>query len=127
MPADNHSPAKRRHQGVDAVPTTLDTDDGYVTVINTYTVAPERAEELLDLLVTATNDTLRHVPGFVSANFHLNGDQSQVVNYAQWRSLEELAAAREDPEVVARIGEAGKLAGSFTPVLYVLRATVAAP
>jgi hypothetical protein len=47
--------------------TVLDPAVGYLTVINTYAVAPERAEALLNLLVRATTETLRQVPGFVSA------------------------------------------------------------
>ena len=73
--------------------TTLDPSAGYITIINTYVVAPERAEALLNLLVRATAETIRHVPGFVSANFHINLDRTQVVNYAQWRSREAIAAA----------------------------------
>lgn len=55
--------------------TTLDPTAGYVTIINTYAVAPERAEALLELLVLATQETLRYVPGFISANFHMNLDE----------------------------------------------------
>lgn len=107
--------------------TTLDPDAGYLTIINTYQVAPERAEALLEKLVQATVETLRYVPGFISANFHLNAERTQLVNYAQWRSREALAAAGTDPEVVARIREAGQIADSFAPVQYELRRTVAAP
>ena len=66
--------------------TMLDPSAGYITIINTYTVAPERAEALLDFLVRATNETIRYVPGFGSANLHVNFDRTQVVNYAQWLS-----------------------------------------
>ena len=106
-------------------PTTLDPDAGYATIINTYTVAPDRAEALLDLLVRATTDTLRHVPGFVSANFHLNGDRTQLVNYAQWRNGDAIAAARDDSAVAELIREAGQIADSFVPVVYELRTSIA--
>ena len=106
--------------------TTLDPGAGYITIINTYSVAPERAEALLDLLVRATAETIRYVPGFVSANFHINLDRTQVVNYAQWRSREAIAAAGADPRVVARIREAAQLVESFTPILYEFRQSVAA-
>lgn len=107
--------------------TTLDPAAGYITIINTYLVAPEDAEALLDLLVRATEETLRYVPGFVSANFHLNPDRTQVVNYAQWRSREAIAAAGTNPKVAERIREAAQLVESFTPVQYELRCSVAAP
>jgi len=106
--------------------TTLDPGAGHITIINTYAVAPERAEALLDRLVRATAETIRHVPGFVSANFHINLDRTQVVNYAQWRNREAIAAAGADPKVVARIREAAQLVESFTPVLYEFRQSVAA-
>ena len=99
----------------------------YVIIINTYAVAPERAEALLDLLVRSTADTIRYVPGFVSASFHMNLDRTQVVNYAQWWSREAIAAAGTDPKVAARIREAAQLADSFAPLLYELRHSVAAP
>jgi hypothetical protein len=67
--------------------TTLDPAAGYITIINTYTAAPEPAEALLDLLIRAA-ETVRYVPGFVSANFHINLDRTRVVNYAQWQSRE---------------------------------------
>lgn len=62
---------------------------------------------------------------FVPANFHLNAERTQLVNYAQWRNKEAIAAARDNPTVAALIGEAGKVAESFTPVLYELRQSVA--
>jgi len=36
---------------------------------------------------------------------HVNFDHTQVDNYAQWKSREANAAARENPKVVALIGE----------------------
>jgi quinol monooxygenase YgiN len=105
--------------------TTLDPAAGYLTIINTYAVAPERAEALLDYLVRATIETLRYVPGFISANFHVNPERTQVVNYAQWRNREAFIAAGNNPEVVARIRAAGQLADSFTPVHYELCQSVA--
>ena len=106
--------------------TTLDPSAGYLTVINTYAVAPERAEALLELLIRATEETLKYVPGFVSANFHMNLDRTQVVNYAQWRSGDALQAAAADPKVGARIREAAQIADSFTPLRYELRRSIPA-
>jgi quinol monooxygenase YgiN len=97
---------------------------GYVTIINTYAVAPERAEALLDFLVRATNENIRYLPGFVSAKLHVSFDRTQVVNYAQWRSREAIAAARENPTVVALMREQLQIADSFTPIQYELRQSV---
>jgi quinol monooxygenase YgiN len=107
--------------------TSLDPGAHYVTIINTYAVAPERAQALLDLLVRCTEATLRHIPGFVSASLHVSLDRTLVVNYAQWTSREAIAAARNNPSVAARISEAAEIADSFTPIPYELRCCIAAP
>jgi quinol monooxygenase YgiN len=113
---------------VDADPpggtTVLDPEAGHVTIINTYLVEPERADELITFLVEATRSTLRHVPGFLSANFHVALDSTQVVNYAQWKSREAIAAARDNPQVVALMQKQLQIAKSFAPVLYTLRACI---
>jgi quinol monooxygenase YgiN len=74
--------------------TVLDPEARHVTIINTYVVEPERADELIEFLVEATRSTIRHVPGFLSANLHVAIDRIHVVNYAQWQSREAIAAAR---------------------------------
>jgi len=126
MTNDPTSPALHDASEIGARLTTLDPAAGYVTIINTYAVAPERAEELLDFLIRSTAETLRHVPGFVFANFHVNLDRTEVVNYAQWRNREAILAARDNPEVAARISEGSKIADSFKPVQYELRRSVGA-
>ena len=110
----------------DARLTTLDPAAGYVTTMNTYTVPPERAEEVLDYLVRSATKTVRYVPGFVSMNFHVSLDRTQVVNYAQWKSPEAIAAARENPKIVPLMSETARIAGSYKPIPYELRQSVAA-
>ena len=126
MTTDSDSLAEDDALEADTRLTTLDPDSGCVTIINTYSVAPERAEALLDLLVRSTFETLRYVPGFISANLHVSLDRTQVVNYAQWQSREAIAAAGADPKVAERIREAAQLVESFKPILYELRRSVAA-
>ena len=123
---NNTSSAAHAAPATEAGLTTLDPSAGYITIINTYAVAPERAEALLEFLVSATNETIRHVPGFVSANLHVNFERTQVVNYAQWKSREAIAAAREEPKVVALMREQLQIADSFTPIQYELRQSMAA-
>lgn len=106
--------------------TTLDPSAGYTTIINTYTIDPEHAEALVDQLVRLKVETISSVPGFVSANFHVSLDRTEVVNYAQWKSREAITAAEADPKVAACIREAAQLLKSFSPVLYDLRQSVAA-
>ena len=106
--------------------TTLDPSAGYITTMNTYTVARERVEEVLEYLVRSANETVRYVPGFVSMNFHVSLDRTQIVNYGQWKSREAMAAARENPKIVTLMSETAKIAGSSKPVPYELRQSVAA-
>ncbi len=126
MTANPIPPAAHSAPETDAPLTTLDPRAGYVTIINTYTVAPERAEELLEMLVRSTVETLRYVPGFVSANFHMNFDRTQVVNYSQWRNRDAIKAAGADPKVQSLIREAAEIATGSTPTHYELRSSVAA-
>jgi quinol monooxygenase YgiN len=105
--------------------TTLDRGAGYITTMNTYTVAPERVEEVLEYLVRSAIQTVRYVPGFVSMNFHVSLDRTQIVNYGQWKSREAMAAARENPQIVALMSETAKIAGSSKPIPYELRQSVA--
>lgn len=106
--------------------TTLDPGASHVTTINTYTVAPERAEEVLSYLVKSAVETVRHVSGFVSFNFHLSLDGTRIINYGQWESREAVMAARENPEIVALMAETVKIAGNSNSMPYVLRKSVPA-
>ena len=110
----------------DARLTTLDPGAGYFTTMNTYTVSPERAEEVLDYLVRSAAETVRYVPGFVSMNFHVSLDRTQIVNYGQWKSREAMAAARENPKIVALMSETARIAGGSKPIPYELRQSVPA-
>ena len=98
-----------------------DVDDrpaGHVTtLVNHFTVAPERCDELVALLERATEDVMRHLRGFVSANLHVSLDGTRVVNDAQWESEEAYAAMLTDPVRREHMGRALELA-SCEPHLY---------
>jgi len=88
------------------------------TLINIFTVAPERADELVKLLDEATDKVMKHQPGFVSANIHRSLGGQHVANYAQWRSKEDFDAMQGNPECKKHMMAAGKLAEKFEPELY---------
>ncbi len=60
--------------------TTIAKDNRIVTLINVFTVEPTRQKQLVDLLIRATEATMRNLPGFVSANIHKSVDGTRVVN-----------------------------------------------
>jgi quinol monooxygenase YgiN len=102
---------------------TLDPAAGYLLLINTFTVEPSRAEELLGVLSRATEEGMRRRPGFVSANLHVSLDKRHVANYAQWRSQEDLDAMMADAAAQVHMREAAAIAVSFDPIRYDLRET----
>lgn len=72
-------------------------ENDVVTLINVFTVNPENQQKLVDMLVEATQKTMSHVPGFVSASIHKSADGTRVANYAQWRRAEDCQAMLKDP------------------------------
>lgn len=90
----------------------------YATLINVFTVEPDTAAELASLLTSATEEVMRHQPGFLSANIHLSSDGTRVVNYAQWQSAEHYQAMLSDDTAREHMASAAALAISFDPHLY---------
>jgi quinol monooxygenase YgiN len=98
--------------------TTIRAGAPLVTLINVFTVKPERQRELVELLVEATEAVMRHQPGFISANIHRSFDGQRVTNYAQWRSREDFEAMLRNPAAQAHMRQAADVADSFEPHLY---------
>ena len=96
----------------------INTRNDVVTLINVFTVEPARQQDLVDLLTHATDETIRHMPGFVSAAIHKSLDGERVTNYAQWRSREDVEAMLRNPASSPHLKEAAALAKSFEPHLY---------
>ncbi len=89
-----------------------------LVLINTFTVTPDRADELVALLAEATNLVMRHRPGFIAIKLHVSLDRTRVVNYAQWRSKADFDAMLADPKAREHMGKAAELAEGFEPILY---------
>jgi heme-degrading monooxygenase HmoA len=96
--------------------TTIRTDDGLVTLINVFTVHPDDQQHLIDRWQKATDEVIRHVPGFISANIHRSLDGTKVVNYAQWESQEAFQAMLRDPQATPLLRELSEIAAP-APVL----------
>ena len=88
------------------------------TLINVFTVAPEQQQELVDTLVAATEQVIRALPGFVSANIHKSIDGVRVTNYAQWESPAALEAMLKNPEASKHLNKCRELAEHIDFHLY---------
>ena len=97
---------------------TITAHTDYATLVNVFTVEPERARQLADLLTEATDEVMQHVDGFISANIHLSTDGTRVVNYAQWRSAEAMQAMQQDPTARQHMAQCAEVADGFEPHLY---------
>ena len=89
-----------------------------VTLINVFTVAPEKADELVKLLDEATDKVMKRQPGFVSANIHRSLSGKHVTNYAQWRSKQDFEAMQRNPECKEHMMASARLSEKFEPELF---------
>ena len=95
----------------------ISTKSSVVTLINVFTVDPTNQHRLVELLTRATEVSVRHAPGFVSASLHRSLDGTKVTMYAQWRSVEDYQAMRQDGAPLPFLQEALALA-TFEPGMY---------
>jgi quinol monooxygenase YgiN len=96
------------------------------TLVNTLTAKPENGKALLEYLREITEKEVKFCPGFISANFHLNEDNTRIVNYTQWRRIEDLyAMLARFPEHVERCRELADHI-EISPVLQVVYCAQAA-
>ena len=87
-----------------------------LTLINVFTVKREDQDKLVRLLADATEQTMKRLPGFVSASIHKSLDGTKVVNYAQWRSKADFEAMQKNPEAGPHMKAAAAIA-TFEPIL----------
>lgn len=88
-----------------------------VTLINIFEVEASKQQELVGILNEGTEKVMRHRPGFVSVNILTSVDGTRVVNYAQWRTQDDVKATMADPEVQAYAKRAAEIANA-TPGVY---------
>jgi quinol monooxygenase YgiN len=87
-----------------------------LTLVNVFTVKPEDQEKLVQLLVDATEQTMKLLPGFISASIHKSRDGTKVINYAQWSSQKDFEAMLQNPQAKPHMAAAAALA-TFEPIL----------
>jgi quinol monooxygenase YgiN len=88
-----------------------------LTLINVFTVSPERQEELIALLKGVTERNVRHRKGFISASLPRGIDGGKVTMYAQWASIDDYDAMRKDPGSSPALEKALEFA-RFDPGMY---------
>jgi quinol monooxygenase YgiN len=64
-------------------------EDNLVTLINVFETKPEQQQTLLDQLHRFA-ESVKEEPGMIGAALHRSTDGTRVINYAQWRSGEDL-------------------------------------
>ena len=97
--------------------TAISKEKKFITLINVFTVDPSKQQQLVDLLTQATESSVRHVPGFISASLHRSLDGAKVAMYAQWRSVEAYQAMRKNAAALPYMEQALALA-KFEPGMY---------
>jgi quinol monooxygenase YgiN len=90
---------------------------GLLTLINVFTVTPEKQEELIALLMEVTERNVRHRKGFISASLHRGIDGRKVTMYAQWASIDDYEAMRKDSGSSPALEKALEFA-KFDPGMY---------
>lgn len=97
---------------------TIDPQSPCLTLINVYKVEPGKQADLAKALSEATENTIRHQPGFISVCIHSSLDGQKVVNYAQWASKEHFEGFMKKPETQQQLKAFAGLALSVEPSLY---------
>jgi quinol monooxygenase YgiN len=95
----------------------ISADPGVLTLINVFTVAPQDQQRLVALLARATDESVRHQPGFVASALHRSLDGTKVTMYAQWRSRDDYERMRANPVASPFLDEALAIA-TFAPGMY---------
>jgi|SRR5450432_1963007 hypothetical protein len=96
---------------------TVSTENKYLTLINVFTVDPVNQQKLVDLLSIATESTVSLLKGFISSALHRSLDGKKVTMYAQWESLEDYQAMRNNSTASPYLEQALEIA-SFDSGMY---------
>jgi hypothetical protein len=104
--------------------TIISRDNDVYTLINVFTVAPDKQQQLVDTLIETTERVIKRIPGFVSASFHKSLDGTRVVNYAQWKNREAFERVMQNAEARKRMVLAQQI-GQADGRFYTVSAVVA--
>jgi hypothetical protein len=97
--------------------TFISKQQNYLTFINIFTVDSVNQLQLVELLTLATKNSVSSVQGFISSSLHRSLDGTRVTMYAQWRSIEDYQAMRNNPVASPYLDQALSIA-QFEPGMY---------
>ena len=98
--------------------TVIDDQASVYTLLNTFTVSPERQSAVVESLRAFTEGFARNQPGFVGASVHASLDGHHVVNYVQWQRKADLTAMLATPVAKAHMAELATLVRTINPLAY---------
>ena len=97
--------------------TKISPENQFLTLINVFTVEPANQQQLVDLLIAATEESVTKITGFISSSLHKSLDGTKVTMYAQWRSAADYQNMRNNPTASPYLEQALKIA-TFEPGMY---------
>jgi hypothetical protein len=97
--------------------TTISLDNNFLTLINVFTVDPLHQQQLIDILIVATENSIQKIEGFVSSSLHRSIDGAKVTMYAQWQSIEYYQKMRNNPDALYYLQQALAIA-RFDSAMY---------
>jgi quinol monooxygenase YgiN len=97
--------------------TIISKDERILTLINVFTVDPANQQQLVELLIAATEISVRKMPGFISSSLHRSIDGTKVTMYAQWRSLDDYQKMRNNNDAAPYLEKALSIS-KFDPGMY---------
>ncbi|MGI9405872.1 MAG: antibiotic biosynthesis monooxygenase family protein [Hyphomicrobiaceae bacterium] len=83
------------------------------TLVNVFTVAEGRQDELIRILSNATDDFIAARRGFISTTFHKGDDGKTVVNYAQWEARKDWKAMLATKKAKVHVAEVQAMIEAF--------------
>src|SRR5215475_9201869 len=101
---------------------TIRANSSVVTLINVFAVDPENQQRLVAVLKEGTEALMSKQTGYISASIHVGKDGRRVINYSQWKSVKDIEAMRQHPDVgpyMKRVADLGTFEAIACEVSYV--------
>jgi quinol monooxygenase YgiN len=97
--------------------TEISTENNFLTLINIFRVDPANQQQMVELLIAATEGNVNKMIGFISSSLHKSLDGTKVTMYAQWRSLADYQNMQNNPAASPYLKQALQIA-TFESGMY---------